>query len=112
MRRGVGSRKGSSVVSCPRCGGLGYWAREVREGPRGRHAYVYVVHVEGGRRRKCYLGAEAYDYVERFHGLGLAGDMDGGRWRRYAEQLIDRLKPEDLRWLLGMIRERLGDAGA
>jgi hypothetical protein len=60
--------------------------------------------------RRCYLGAEAYDYVERLHNLGLAGMQDDGRFERYATELLDRLKPRQLAKLKQLIEARLAKA--
>jgi hypothetical protein len=99
-------RRGGNFV-CPRCGGLGYLERR----SVGGHVYVYCRHVwrEGGRRRerKCYLGAEEYDYVERFQLLGLAGLTDKERFRRYMRSLLERLSPEDLTWIMEQASIRL-----
>jgi len=95
-------------VVCPRCRGLGYWERRFRNG----HVYVYVLHREGRKVHRCYLGAEEYDYVERLHNLGLAGMHDDGRFERYAEELLDRLKPGQLARLKEMIEARLAGVSA
>jgi len=85
----------SKKVLCPRCGGLGYLERR-RKGEQGEHVYIYVVHREGKKVHKCYLGAEKYDYVERFHDIGLAGMHDEKRFWRYAEELVSKLTYEQL----------------
>ena len=92
-------------VLCPRCGGLGYLERRCR----GEHAYVYVVHRERGRVSKCYLGAESYDYVERFNALGLAGLADEGRFERYAAELVARLTASQLAKLKELVEARLAE---
>jgi hypothetical protein len=74
--------------------------------------YVYVLHREGRKIHRCYLGAEAYDYVERLHNMGLAGMHDDGRFERYATELLDRLKPRQLARLKEMIEARLSKASA
>jgi uncharacterized C2H2 Zn-finger protein len=105
-------RRGRTLTACPRCGGLGYLKRRAV----GDHVYYYVYHVSraGGRRheRACYIGAETYDYVERFNDLGLAGGADEERFRRYAEQLVSRLRPDELSWLMDLMRRRLSGAGS
>lgn len=86
-------------MECPRCGGEGYLERRKVEG----HVYLYCVHQksEMGKRRKwrCYLGAEKYDYVERFNPLDLAGLYDKERFMRYMKRLLDSLEPNQLKWL-------------
>jgi hypothetical protein len=87
---------------------LGYWERRVR----GEHVYVYVLHREGRHVRRCYLGAEEYDYVERLHNLGLVGMHDDGRFERYAEELLDRLNARQLARLRELIEARLAGVSA
>jgi hypothetical protein len=87
---------------------LGYWERR----SKGEHVYVYVLHREGRKVHRCYLGAEAYDYVERMHNMGLVGMQDDGRFERYAEELLDRLKPKQLARLKEMIEARLAGVSA
>jgi len=82
----------SKKVLCPRCGDLGYIERR----RRGEHVYIYIIHRDGKRVHKCYLGAERYDYVERFHEIGLAGMHDEERFWRYAEELVSKLTYEQL----------------
>ena len=91
----TGEAEESKKILCPRCGGLGYLERR-RRGEHGEHVYIYVVHREGKKVRKCYLGAEKYDYVERFHEIGLAGMHDEKRFWRYAEELVSKLTYEQL----------------
>ena len=92
-------------VLCPRCGGLGYWERR----RRGEHEYIYVVHRAGGKVSRCYLGAAAYDYVERFNQLGLSGAADELRFERYAESLVARLTASQLRRLRELVEARLAE---
>jgi hypothetical protein len=98
--------KGGNFV-CPRCGGLGYLDRRVR----GEHVYFYCMHIErvGNRRRvhRCYLGAESYDYVERFQEMSLSGLMDKERFARYLDVLIPRLERKELLMLVRKAKERL-----
>jgi hypothetical protein len=82
---------------------LGYWERR----SKGEHVYVYVLHREGRHVRRCYLGAEAYDYVERLHNMGLVGMQDEDRFERYAEELLDRLNARQLARLKELIEARL-----
>lgn len=63
------SRKEKDPRICPRCG-TKYSYIEERE-VNGRR-YYYAVHYrsENGKRvkKKCYLGADIYEYVNRLHG--------------------------------------------
>jgi len=84
--------KGDAVKVCPKCGlPYSYVSRE----KRGSNYYFYAVHVSksGNKRRvkKCYLGAESYDYVARFNPeLGrLAGLIDRTKALRYLEELLE-----------------------
>ena len=92
---------------CPRCGNFGY-LQGLR---RGKRTYFYCYHcrIEDGKRRvwKCYLGPEKYVNVERFQELGLSGLTDKDRFRKYLQNLLDRLEPEDLKWLAEEIKSRL-----
>jgi hypothetical protein len=103
---GEGKGRGGNFV-CPRCGGLGYLERLNVKG----HVYFYCRHVsrrEGKVRiKKCYLGAESYDYVERFQELSLSGLVDKERFARYLEVLIAKLGREELKLLVKKARERL-----
>jgi len=102
-----GKRGRGGNFLCPRCGSFGYVERR----SKGGHVYVYCVHVyrDGGRRRRkrCYLGAEEYDYVERFQELGLAGLTDRERFRRYMRSLLEKLGDEDLKWIVEEAKQRL-----
>jgi hypothetical protein len=85
---------------CPICGLPIDWVeRRVVNG----HVYYYAWHVieENGRRRrrKCYLGAERYDYVSRKHsdlGVALRGMAYGPAQRlaEYVSSAIDRLSAQ------------------
>jgi hypothetical protein len=96
-------------LECPRCGGKGYLERRVVE----KQTYYYVRHVsfDGGRRsdHRCYLGPERYDYVEKTHHLHLSGYLDEERFRRYAQELVDKLPEEQLKELRAIIDRRLRD---
>ena len=66
---GVPFRKGDT---CPVCGRpIDYIERKVVKGNGTQHIYYYARHIinENGQKKikKCYLGAEAYDYVSRKH---------------------------------------------
>jgi hypothetical protein len=79
--------------TCPKCGGR-YNYIEVKK-VRNRN-YVYAVHVENGKRKRCYLGAkDGYIYVSITHsdvGLKLKGASDGDRVLEYLETLLDYVK--------------------
>jgi hypothetical protein len=63
--------------------------------PVGSRVYYYVQHyLGGGRRKRCYLGPRAYRFVERLHGMGLAGMVDEERWARYLEAAVERAYEE------------------
>ena len=92
---------------CPRCGCRGYVERK-RSGSR---VYMYYVHdrYEDGKRkrRRCYLGADRYSYVEQFNPLGLSGLADKDRFARYMRKLVEQLTPEQLEILVEIVREKL-----
>ncbi len=70
MSGGIPFKKGDR---CPVCGRpIDYIERRVDKGSGTQHVYYYARHViidENGQKKvkKCYLGAEAYDYVSRKH---------------------------------------------
>ncbi len=70
MESGIPFKKGDT---CPVCGRpIDYIERRVVKGNGTQHVYYYARHVivdENGQKKvkKCYLGAEAYDYVSRKH---------------------------------------------
>ena len=75
---------------CPRCFAPG--ALVVDE--RGYNTYVYVVHSEGKKKRKCYLGPKVYKYVTATHerdGLVLMGMEDQLRIGYYVTRGLERL---------------------
>jgi hypothetical protein len=91
---------------CPRCG-QPYSTVERRT--RGHHVYYYAVHYLGReagkvRIKKCYLGPERYEYVERLHAMELAGAIDKQRFRRYLHEVLDSIEPS-LEELLDVMRE-------
>jgi len=100
--------EGKPEKLCPKCGApYSYISRE----PRGNHYYYYAVHVtnQDGKRktRKCYLSAETYVYASSQNpGLApITGIVDGGRYIRYLEQLLEHVvtkeeDPEKLRKVL------------
>lgn len=74
------------LTTCPRCGELGYGPYERR---RGSGSYLYVVHVEGGRRRECYIGPrERYEYFNRVEELSLRGLYDHTRHLDYVRSAV------------------------
>jgi len=97
LSEGVPYRRGDR---CPICHLPIDWVeRRVVNG----HVYYYAWHVieENGRRRrrKCYLGAERYDYVSRKHsdlGVALRGMAYGPAQRlaEYVSSAIDRLSAQ------------------
>jgi len=97
LSEGVPYRRGDR---CPICGLPIDWVeRRVVNG----HVYYYAWHVieENGKRRrkKCYLGAERYDYVSRKHsdlGVALRGMAYGPAQRlaEYVSSAIDRLSAQ------------------
>jgi len=97
LSEGVPYRRGDR---CPICGLPIDWVeRRVVNG----HVYYYAWHVidENGKRRrkKCYLGAERYDYVSRKHsdlGVALRGMAYGPAQRlaEYVSSAIDRLSDQ------------------
>ena len=68
MSGGVPFKKGDR---CPVCGRpIDYIERRVVKGNGTQHVYYYARHIiidENGQKKikKCYLGAESYDYVSR-----------------------------------------------
>jgi hypothetical protein len=117
LSEGAPYRRGEA---CPVCGRPIDWVeRRVRNG----HVYYYAWHVieENGKRRrkKCYLGAEAYDYVSRKHSdlgivfTGMAADP-ATRLTEYINSAVSRLSvkieggaldPEQARGWLSSLRE-------
>jgi len=97
LSEGVPYRRGDR---CPICRLPIDWVeRRVVNG----HVYYYAWHVieENGKRRrkKCYLGAERYDYVSRKHsdlGVALRGMAYGPAQRlaEYVSSAIDRLSDQ------------------
>jgi len=67
---GIPFKKGDT---CPVCGRpIDYIEKKVVKGNGTQHIYYYARHIiidENGQKKvkKCYLGAEAYDYVSRKH---------------------------------------------
>jgi hypothetical protein len=92
---------------CPRCGDLGYLER--RQVNDQLYYYCRHVTVEAKRRKekRCYLGANRYEYVETFNRMMLSGLLDEERFRRYLEFLIPKLRVEDLIILKERIEKEL-----
>jgi len=91
-------RELNGIDICPRCGlEIDYVRKDIREGKDGVHVYYYAIHYLGtdGRGKpkllQHYLGALQYDYVERFHYMGLKGYVDSERDNTYLKELVDRL---------------------
>jgi len=119
---GVPFRKGDT---CPICGRpIDYIEKKVVKGNGTQHIYYYARHLvidENGQKKikKCYLGAETYDYVSRKNydlGLtlrGLAVDPVT-RLTEYVNSAVERLSvkieggtldPEQARSWLNALRE-------
>jgi len=71
-------------ILCPKCRKHGYLSVE----PRGNHYYVYIKHKDFNKQYKCYLGAVAYDYVNRYNKLGLEDALTCERHINYAIESI------------------------
>ena len=92
-------------VICPRCGKKGSLVYDKRDDK----VYVYVWHYEGkGKRRKCYLGAREYRYVEFLNNILLRGMHDPLRFVDYAYASIRNLNLTGLeKHDLIVLREKL-----
>ena len=110
---------------CPVCGRpIDYLERKVVKGNGTQHVYYYARHVinnENGQKKvkKCYLGAETYDYVSRknydlgltFRGMAtdpaqrLAEYVNSAVERLSAQLEGDTLDPEQARSWLNALRE-------
>ena len=92
---------------CPRCGDIGYLSRQTRNG----HTYYYCRHVQvmqkTRKERKCYLGADKYEYVELVNRMGLSGMLDSERFRKYLEHLLPKLQYDDLVKIKNIIDKEL-----
>jgi len=96
---GIPFKKGDR---CPVCGRpIDYIERRVVKGNGTQHVYYYARHIiidENGQKKvkKCYLGAEAYDYVSRKHSdlgivfTGMAADP-AKRLTEYVNSAIEKL---------------------
>jgi hypothetical protein len=85
----------AEVELCPRCG-QPYSTVERRT--MGYRTYYYAVHYLGReagkvRTKKCYLGPQRYEYVERLHAMELAGAIDKQRFKRYLHEVLDSIEP-------------------
>jgi len=79
---------------CPRCGLRYSWIERKRV---GYHEYFYAVHVDGGARKKCYLGPKTYENVTKLHydmALVLKGLLDRDRAVEYLEILLVKVRRE------------------
>jgi hypothetical protein len=79
--------------TCPKCG-LKYSYIDYKK--VGNRVYAYAVHVEHGKRKRCYLGArDGYVHVSVTHadiGLKLKGLSSEDRVLEYLETLLDYVK--------------------
>ena len=112
---------GTAYRVCPRCGRPIDWIeRRVKNG----HVYIYAYHYvkdENGKRKvkKCYLGADRYDYVSRknydlgttFRGMAYS---EADRFSEYFNSAANKLNarieggtldPEQARSWLNALRE-------
>jgi hypothetical protein len=110
---------------CPVCGRpIDYIERRVVKGNGTQHVYYYARHIivdENGQKKvkKCYLGAETYDYVSRKNSdlgivfMGLTVDP-AQRLTEYVNSVTDKLSvkieggaldPEQARSWLNALRE-------
>lgn len=83
---------------CPVCGRPIDWVeRRVRNGHVYYYAYHYINDVNGKRKvKKCYLGADKYDYVTRKNsdlGMELKGMAysEADRFSEYFNSALDKL---------------------
>lgn len=82
---------------CPRCGGTYSYIERARRGDR---VYLYAVHYLGnGKKRKCYLGAEVYEYFNRVYGrvMELVGYSREDVVLEYLDELIEYLEKTSVR---------------
>jgi len=119
---GIPFKKGDT---CPVCGRpIDYIEKKVVKGNGTQHVYYYARHIiidENGQKKvkKCYLGAEAYDYVSRKHSdlgivfTGLTVDPIQ-RLTEYINSAVEKLNaridggtldPEQARSWLNALRE-------
>jgi hypothetical protein len=93
--------------TCPRCDMQGYLEKRRKNG----HTYHYCIHITkiNGKRkvRRCYLGAEKYDYVERFQKLTLTGLTDEQRYIRYLATMMENMTATQLQGIITIAQERL-----
>jgi len=99
----VTQTKADDINTCPRCGQHGY----IEKMRRGSNIYILYVHektVNGKRTRKrCYVGAERYIYVNKFNDIGLTGIHDRTRYKKYLAVLLSRLTEEERVSLIGSL---------
>lgn len=100
----------SGLRLCPRCSEpISYIEDRVVErigedGTKHTHIYYYAVHYHGytldnGRikpiLRRCYLGAEEYEYVDKVNELGLKGYTHPERYVSYVWKIAEKLNIND-----------------
>jgi len=107
--------------ACPVCGLPIDWVeKRVRNGHVYYYAYHYVKDENGKRKvKKCYLGADRYDYVSRknydlgtaFRGMAYS---EADRFSEYFNSALDKLsakiesgtlEPEQARHWLGLLKD-------
>ena len=108
-----------TLTYCPRCSDpISYLHKEIRysidkHGNEKQHIYYYAVHYQGYDKntkkvqlRRCYLGSDAYDYVERFNNLNLAGAIKQDRYKEYLQQLANRVDQDTIKDLLSRLQQK------
>jgi len=104
----VSSKKDSdSKPLCPRCGEPGHM--EIMK-TRSNTYKVFVHYIKGTRgtyRKKCYLGAERYKYVNRFNPIGLVGAYDKNRFAKYFLYLFYNFDAEAKLWFADQLLRNL-----
>jgi len=76
---------------------INYVRKDIRKNGDIEHIYYYAIHYKGtmsnGRPilEQHYLGALRYDYVEKFHKIGLRGYVNEHREIIYLKELLDKL---------------------
>ena len=108
------------LTYCPRCSEpISYIHKETRycldaDGNIvAKHTYYYAVHysydpaTKKMSYRRCYLGSDEYDYVERFNRLSLAGAIKEDRYKNYLQRIIDYVDEDALKRLQEQIQQQL-----
>jgi len=109
-----------SLTYCPRCSDLvSYVQKETRYcldangNVIAKHTYYYNVHYSYDPETKemsykrCYLGSDEYDYVERFNRLNLAGAIREDRYKNYLQRLIDHVDEDTLKNIISHVQQQL-----